>query len=273
MTRARARQLVGSATRTRVPPRAVAGPRTARTRRALRAAAGALFAEYGATAVGLDRVAQAAGMARGAAFHHFGNREELLFEVVGHHAIDLQAAVCAAFDATAGEGQAARLEAITLAWLDYVAAHRHEHRCLVFCGHLLGPDRRSSVTIRHEITLETMMAPLLAMEPALAGRAEAVARLSALFAALLNDPSFWPTPPEGAERGARARAVAGMMRAAAMAEAAGSWAGLGTRRGAVTLETKRVRRQWADVVRTVALGQDVVVTRRGKRVARVVGVG
>jgi hypothetical protein len=111
-----------------------------------------------------------------------------------------------------------------------------------------------------------MMAPLLAAEPALAGRAEAVARLSALFAAPLNDPSFWPTLSEPPERVARARAIAGMMRAAALAE--GFWAGLGTRRSAVVLETKRVRRQWGDVVRAVALGHDVVVTRR---VARVVG--
>ena len=35
--------------------------------------------------------------------------------------------------------------------------------------------------------METMMEPVLAVEPALADRAEPVARLTALFAALLND--------------------------------------------------------------------------------------
>ena len=119
----------------------------------------------------------------------------------------LRAAAAAPFDATAGEGQAARLEALVLAWLEHVAAHRHEHRCRVAWAHLLGPERRSSLAIRHGITLETMMAPLLALVPALAERAEAVARRSALCAGLLNDPGFWPTPPKGAERAARVVAV------------------------------------------------------------------
>jgi AcrR family transcriptional regulator len=274
MTRARARHRVGAEARVRTPGvSAPLSPRSVQTRRALRQAGARLFAEYGPAAVGMDRVAQAAGMGRGVAFLHFGNRDELLYDLIGTYAIDLQTSVCAAFDATEGEGQTTRLEAMVLAWLEHVAAHRHEHRCLVSWCRLLGQEARTSVTIRHEITLETMMAPLLAMEPALAGRVEAMARLSALFAALLNDPSFWPTPPEPPERVARARAIAGMMRAAALAEAEGAWAGLGTRRGAVILETKRVRRQWGDVVRAVALGHDVVVTRRGKRVARVVGVG
>lgn len=274
LTRARARHRVGAEARARTPhPSPSFSPRSLQTRRALRQAGARLFAEYGPAAVGMDRVARAAGMGHGVAVRHFGNRDELLYDLIGTYAIDLQTSVCAAFDATEGEDQAARLEALVLAWLEHVAAHRHEHRCLVSCCHLLGQEARTSVAIRHDITLETMMEPLLALAPALAGRAEAVARLTALFAALLNDPSFWPTPPEGAERLARARAIAGMMRAAALAEAEGSWAGLGTRQGAVVLETKRVRRQWGDVVRAVALGQDVVVTRRGKRVARVVGVG
>lgn len=114
-----------------------------RGRRLLRAAAAAPFGEFGAAAVGLDRVALAARMGRSSGYCYFTNREELLYEVVAYHAIDLQAAVCAAFDATAGEGQATRLEPMVRAWMDHVAAHRDAHRCLVVCGHLLGPDLRS----------------------------------------------------------------------------------------------------------------------------------
>ena len=267
------RPRVGSASRPRLPPAVVHRPGAVLRRRDLRQAAARLFAEFGAASVGLPRVAQAAGMAARAACHYWGNRDELLFDLLDEHALGLRLAVCTAFDATEGQGAAARLEAIVQTWLDYLATHRDEHRCLLFCAHLLAPERRDSVRIRQEVTMETMMEPVLAGEPALADRAEPVARLTALFAALLNDLSFWPTPPEPAERVARGRAITGMIRAAAMAEAEGSWAGLGAHGTPVKVESRRVRRQWGEVVRAVALGQDVLVTRRGKRVARVVGVG
>ena len=272
----RSRRGAGALSRVSPRKRGELTPLQVQRRRQLRDAAARLFAEFGAAAVGVRRVALEAHLAGGTAHEYYDNRDELLYDLLGEHVLTLNAAVCTAFDAAAPEGPGVQLEAVAAAWLAHVAQHRHAHRSLLFCGHLLLPDRRESLDIRVRVLMETMMEPVLAATPGLAERTASVESLLATLASLLNDTGFWPEPPGAEELRVRAQRIAGMIRAAARAEMGEGWPGLGGGPGVVAgpspeVETSTVRRRWREVLACVAGGTEVVVTRRGKRVARVVG--
>lgn len=65
----------------------------ARNREAILTAARKLFAEEGAEAATMDRIAAAAGVAKGTLFHRFGNRAGLLHELIAEGAFGLMEAV------------------------------------------------------------------------------------------------------------------------------------------------------------------------------------
>ncbi|GAB3206353.1 TetR/AcrR family transcriptional regulator [Nocardia tengchongensis] len=65
----------------------------ARNRQAILEAARRLFAEEGAEAATMDRIAAAAGVAKGTLFHRFGNRAGLLYELIAAGATGLMEAV------------------------------------------------------------------------------------------------------------------------------------------------------------------------------------
>jgi AcrR family transcriptional regulator len=92
--------------------------RSAATREALVAAARGLFATQGYNAVGTDTIVEAAGVTRGALYHHFTDKTELfgaVFEVVERELIErIRAAVMRA--APSDPVEAIRLS--IAAWLD-----------------------------------------------------------------------------------------------------------------------------------------------------------
>lgn len=74
---------------------------SAATERRIREAARVLFAEHGYARVGLERVALAAGVTRGAIYHHFADKRALFEAVFG----DAQATIAdAVSDAARGDG-------------------------------------------------------------------------------------------------------------------------------------------------------------------------
>jgi AcrR family transcriptional regulator len=89
---------------------------TAATRAALVDAALFAFARDGIDRATLAGIAEAAGVTRGAVYHHFTDKEALLGAVLGETWEVVAAPVWAALD-TPGTPLAARLEAFTLAWL------------------------------------------------------------------------------------------------------------------------------------------------------------
>ncbi len=241
----------------------------------MRAAAARLFARYSPTAVGLGSVAQAAGMGWRGADSLYSSRDDLLADLLIEHVIALTEAVGAACEADAAPQ--VRLEAMVRAWLDHVALHPDAHRCLLAAVHLLPERWQGSVQVRCRIVLELMMDALAAAVPGLAGRTEAMASLQGSLAAALNDGGFWPDPPEAAVRARLARRIAGMLLAAGAAELAGAWPVLGrvaTEAGrSVAIASREARRRLPAVLDWAAAGTEVVITRRGKRVARVVAAG
>ncbi|HET6970894.1 MAG TPA: TetR/AcrR family transcriptional regulator [Phenylobacterium sp.] len=66
------------------------------TRTAILAAAGELFAAEGFAAVSVDRIAAAAGVAKGAVYHHFAAKEALFAEVLEAVCAEVAAEVTAA---------------------------------------------------------------------------------------------------------------------------------------------------------------------------------
>jgi AcrR family transcriptional regulator len=89
---------------------------TAATRAALVDAALFAFAREGIDRATLAGIAEAAGVTRGAVYHHFADKDALLAAVLGETWDVVAAPVWAALDAP-GVPLAARLEAFALAWL------------------------------------------------------------------------------------------------------------------------------------------------------------
>jgi AcrR family transcriptional regulator len=89
---------------------------TAATRAALVDAALTTFARDGVDGATLAGIAAAAGVTRGAVYHHFADKDALLAAVLGETWDTVAAPVWAALE-TPGAALAERLEAFTLAWL------------------------------------------------------------------------------------------------------------------------------------------------------------
>jgi AcrR family transcriptional regulator len=96
---------------------------TAATRAALVEAALHTFAREGVDRATLAGIAEAAGVTRGALYHHFADKEALLGAVLGETWEVVAAPVWAALDAP-GRPLAARVEAFARAWLTALRSDR-----------------------------------------------------------------------------------------------------------------------------------------------------
>lgn len=247
-------------------------------KRRLRQVAASLYAQHGAGAISRRRVAGMAGRDRDVLDRLYPTAAGLLMGVLGEHVWGLNAAVCEAFNSGAACGPRARLEAVVRAWMERVSAEPDEHRSLLFCAHLLPDELRRQVALKYRGVLETVMEAVCAAVPGLSGRAAAVESLLGSARASLSDAGRWREPVSAEEQGRVARRIAGMLIAAGEAEMIGGWEGMGGLAGVgaggvQVAESHLVRKRFSTVMDMVEAGGEVVVTRRGKRVAKVVGVG
>ncbi|HEY6434824.1 MAG TPA: type II toxin-antitoxin system prevent-host-death family antitoxin [Acetobacteraceae bacterium] len=247
-------------------------------KRRLRQAAARLYAQHGAGAISRRQVARVAERHRDVLDRLYPTSAGLLMAVLGEHLWSLGEAVCAAFDTGEACGPRARLEAVVRAWMERVSAEPDEHRSLLFCAHVLPEDLGRQVTLKYRGVLETVMEAVCAAVPGLSGRAEAVESLLGTARALLSDAGRWREGVSAEEQGRVARRIAGMLIAAGEAEMIGGWEGMGGLAGVgagglQVAESHVVRKRFSTVMDVVEAGGEVVVTRRGKRVAKVVGVG
>jgi AcrR family transcriptional regulator len=242
-------------------------------RRRVREAAAVLFADRGPTGVSRRQVADAARMAGAAVERLYVSEADLLGDVVGEFVHGLSLAVCGAFDAGERLGPLVRLEAVVRAWLDYVAARRAGNRAFLLGMTRLPERHRERVVERYRTVVDTVAEALQGAVPELKAVSEG---LRETIRGLLTDVSDWRAGPGPEARAEAARRIAGMLLAAGTAEAWGEWVGLGPVRG-VRAEGTRVveygeaRARFSDVLNYVAAGGELVVRRRGRLVAKVVG--
>jgi AcrR family transcriptional regulator len=136
-----------------VAPRRTQADRTATTRAALVAAARALFAEHGYADVGTERVAQAAGVTRGALYHQFTDKADLFAAVLEAVEVDLTARLVDAVAAAATDDPLDVLVAGADAWLDACREPEVRRIALLDGPAVLGWERWRGVGMRHGLGL------------------------------------------------------------------------------------------------------------------------
>ncbi len=131
--------------------------RTAATRAALVAAARQLFAEHGYADVGTERVAHAAGLTRGALYHHFTDKADLFAAVLDAVEVDLTNRLIGAVAAAATEDPLDLLIAGADAWLDASAEPEVRRIALLDGPAVLGWERWREVGMNHGLGLVTSL--------------------------------------------------------------------------------------------------------------------
>jgi AcrR family transcriptional regulator len=134
-----------------VGPRRTQAERTSATRRALLDAARDQFAERGFSGTGREQVAAAAGVTRGALYHHFGTKEGLFRAVVEELEAALAERVAAA--ALAGTDPVDELRRGCLAFLDACMEPAVRRIVLLEAPAVLGWDAWREIDARYGLAL------------------------------------------------------------------------------------------------------------------------
>ena len=129
--------------------------RTAATRAALVGAARQLFAEHGYADVGTERVAQAAGVTRGALYHQFADKAELFAAVLEAVELDLTQRLTEVVAAMPQDDPLAVVAAGAEAWLDASVEPEVRRIALLDGPAVLGWERWREVGMRHGFGLVT----------------------------------------------------------------------------------------------------------------------
>lgn len=127
--------------------------RAAETREALIGAARPLFAEHGFSEVALETIVRAAGVTRGALYHHFADKTELFAAVFERVEGEVAARMG---DAISAAGETDPLEVMKLGagfWLDACSDPEVQRIVLVDAPAVLGSSRWSEIGNRYNIGL------------------------------------------------------------------------------------------------------------------------
>ena len=173
------------------------GERTAQTRAALIAAARRLFGTEGFAAVGAERVANAAGMTRGALYHQFTDKADLFAAVLDQVEAEIALRLADAVTGFDPDDTAGMLLAGAAAWLDACSEPDLQRIVLIDGPSVLGWDRWREICLRHTVGLIAALLqdgtdrgslppqPVLAMTHVLVGAADE----AALYIAQASDRS------------------------------------------------------------------------------------
>ncbi len=129
------------------------GERTAQTRAALIEAARGLFGAQGFAEVGAERVANAAGMTRGALYHHFTDKTDLFAAVLDQVEAEIAERVGDAVSAFDPADTTGILLAGAGAWLDASSEPDLQRIVLLDGPSVLGWERWREICLRHTVGL------------------------------------------------------------------------------------------------------------------------
>ena len=129
------------------------GERTAETRAALIAAARRLFGSEGFADVGAERVARAAGMTRGALYHQFTDKADLLAAVLDEVEAEIAQRVADAVAGSDPNDTTGMLLAGAEAWLDASSEPDLQRIVLLDGPSVLGWARWREICLRHAVGL------------------------------------------------------------------------------------------------------------------------
>lgn len=118
-------------------------------REALVAAGRSLFAAQGFAAVGTEAIVQAAGVTRGALYHHFADKTELFAAVFEAVEMQVIAEIGAAIAAAAPGDPVETMRLATSAWLDASAEPGIRRIALLEAPSVLGVMRWREITARY----------------------------------------------------------------------------------------------------------------------------
>jgi AcrR family transcriptional regulator len=125
--------------------------RSAATRGALLAAARVVFAERGFAGAGREEIVAAAGVTRGAMYHHFDSKEDLFVAVVEQVEEEVVAMVASA--AMAAEDPIEQLRFGSQAYLDAALDPGMRRICLLDAPAVLSPEQRQAINDRYGLGL------------------------------------------------------------------------------------------------------------------------
>jgi AcrR family transcriptional regulator len=127
--------------------------RSAATRDALVAAARSLFAARGFAEVGTEEIVRAAGLSRGALYHHFADKTELFAAVFEMVEAEVSVRIGAAAAATADPDPIAVMRLGVSVWLDACAEPEMHRIVLLDAPAVLGWERWTEIGNRHNMGL------------------------------------------------------------------------------------------------------------------------
>src|SRR5690349_7410487 len=153
-----------------VPVRTTKAEQSEATRAALLGAARGLFADRGYAGVGTEEIVRAAGVTRGALYHHFAGKTEL-FEAV-YEEVERELLASIATSAAAGATDALQvLRAGAVAFFDACEDAAVQQISLIDAPSVLGWERwreigmRDALGLVQEVLAEAMSAALTATQP------------------------------------------------------------------------------------------------------------
>lgn len=164
--------------------------RRSQTRRALVTAARQLFAEKGYAGTGTPEIAVAAGVTRGALYHHFADKEALFAAVVEEEHLLMAMAINAAGESDEEPGPVKALVAGGDAFLDAMQDPGRRQILLVDAPAVLGRAAVDAIDARHG--LQTLVAGLGEAMEAGAIRKLPVETLARLLGAMFDRAALAP---------------------------------------------------------------------------------
>lgn len=170
--------------------------RSAATRDALVAAARPLFASRGYSDVGTEEIVRAAGVTRGALYHHFADKTELFAAAFEAVEMEVASRIAGAVSQSGATDPIAIMRLGTSAWLDACAEPEVHRIVLLDAPAVLGWERWTEIGNRHNMGLvQALIAHAIEVGripaqpvPPLAHTVLGALREAALYIARADDP-------------------------------------------------------------------------------------